>query len=50
MQEHLRLLLIELARLPDAATVVERIRVRKAATSSGLPVDKILVYLDSGRQ
>jgi len=50
LQEHLRLLLIELARLPDAATVVERIRVRKAATSSGLPVDKILVYLDSGRQ
>jgi antitoxin FitA len=50
LQEHLRLLLIELARQPDVGTVVERIRARKAHTSSGLSSGQILSYLDSDRQ
>jgi len=49
LQEHLRLLLIELARQPDVATVVERIRSRKAYTGSGLSSDQILAYLNSDR-
>jgi hypothetical protein len=49
LQEHLRLLLIELARQPDVATVVERIRARKAHTGLGLSSDQILAYLDSDR-
>ncbi len=49
LQEHLRLLLIELARQPDVATVVERIQARKAHTGSGLTSDQILGYLDSDR-
>lgn len=49
LQEHLRLLLIELARQPEVATVVERIRARKAHTGSRLSSDQILAYLDSDR-
>jgi plasmid stability protein len=49
LQEHLRLLLIELARQPDVTTVVERIRARKAHTGPGLRSDQILGYLDSDR-
>jgi hypothetical protein len=49
LQEHLRLLLIELARQPDVTTVVERIRARKAHTGAGLRSDQILGYLDSDR-
>lgn len=50
LQEYLRLLLIELARQPDVATVVERIRARKGHSASGLGTSQILRYLDSDRQ
>jgi antitoxin FitA len=50
LQEHLRLLLIELARQPEVGTVVERIRARKHLTGSGLDAGQILGYLDEGRQ
>jgi hypothetical protein len=50
LQEHLRLLLIELARQPDASTLVARIRARKASTYSGLGVEEVLEFLRSGRQ
>jgi antitoxin FitA len=50
LQEHLRLLLIELARQPEVGTVVERIRARKQLTGPGLDAGQILGYLDEGRQ
>jgi antitoxin FitA len=49
LQEYLRSKLVELARQPDAETLVERIRSRKAATSSSLPPDRILAHHDADR-
>ena len=50
LQEHLRLLLIELARQPDVATVVARIRARKAIVGAGLTGDQILRYRQSDQR
>jgi antitoxin FitA len=49
LQEYLRMLLIELARQPDVATVVERMRARRSHSASGLSSRQILGYLDSDR-
>jgi plasmid stability protein len=49
LQEYLRMLLIELARQPDVATVVERMRARRSHSGSGLSSRQILGYLDSDR-
>lgn len=50
LQEHLRAELIELARRPSAAEWVERIRARKAATSSRLPAERIVQHRDADRK
>jgi antitoxin FitA len=50
LQEYLRGRLVELARQPDAETLVERIRSRKAATASALPAEKILTCRDENRR
>ena len=50
LQEYLRSRLIELARQPDAETLVERIRARKAATGSELPAARIVRYRDEDRR
>ena len=50
LQEHLRLLLIELARQPDVATVVARIRARKAMVGAGLTGDQVLSYRKSDQR
>jgi hypothetical protein len=50
LQEYLRTRLVELARQPDAETLLARIRVRKAATASSLPTDRILSHRDEDRR
>ena len=50
LQEYLRSRLIDLARQPEAETVVARIRARKSTTGSMLPADRILEYLDEDRR
>jgi antitoxin FitA len=50
LQEYLRSRLIELARQPEAETLVERIRARKVATGSALPAERILSYRDEDRR
>jgi antitoxin FitA len=50
LQEYLRAKLIELARQPDAETLVARIRARKAAHSTVLPAEQILAYRDEDRR
>jgi len=50
LQEYLRSRLIELARQPDAETLMERIRTRKAATRASLPADRILAHRDQDRR
>ena len=50
LQEYLRARLIELARLPDAEALVQRIRARKTATGSSLPADRILSHRDKDRR
>jgi plasmid stability protein len=49
LQEYLRSRLVELARQPDAETLVERIRARKSATGSTLSAQRILSHLDEDR-
>jgi plasmid stability protein len=44
LQEHLRAELIELARRPSAAVLMERVRARKARTRSTLSRSKILAH------
>lgn len=50
LQEYLRSRLVELARQPEAETLVERIRRRKAATGSTLSEDQILSDRDADRR
>lgn len=50
LQEYLRARLVELASRPEAAALVERVRVRKAATSSTLPAEQILAHRDADRR
>jgi plasmid stability protein len=50
LQEYLRSELIRLAERPDAATVLERIRRRKAHTGSSLSADDVLELRDLDRR
>jgi plasmid stability protein len=50
LQEYLRTRLVELARQPDAEALLARIHVRKAATGSSLPADRILSHRDEDRR
>ena len=50
LQEYLRSRLVEMARRPDAKTLMARVRERKETTGSVLPVEKILEYIDEGRR
>jgi antitoxin FitA len=50
LQEYLRARLVELARQPDAETLVEKIRARKAVTHSILPEDRIMSHRDDDRR
>jgi antitoxin FitA len=50
LQEYLRSRLVELARQPEAETLVERIRARKAATGSTLSSEQILSHRDEDRR
>jgi antitoxin FitA len=50
LQEYLRGRLVELARQPDAETLMERVRARKAATGSTLSREEILAYRDADRR
>jgi antitoxin FitA len=50
LQEYLRLRLIDLARQPDAETLMERVRSRKRATHSSLSAEQILSYREADRR
>lgn len=50
LQEYLRSELIELARRPDPAALLARVRERKGRTGSQLPADQILDHRDAGRR
>jgi plasmid stability protein len=50
LQEHLRAELIELARRPSVDEFWERVRERKAATSTHLATDDILGHRDADRR
>ncbi|MCA1676471.1 MAG: hypothetical protein LC799_31295 [Actinobacteria bacterium] len=50
LQEHLRNELIELARRPSVEQLLDRVRERKAATSTHLSVKEILEHRDADRQ
>jgi plasmid stability protein len=50
LQEYLRARLVELARQPEAETLVARIRARKSATGSSLAAEQILSHLDDDRR
>jgi len=50
LQEFLRGEMIELARKPDVATLLENVKARKEATGSSLSREKILSYRDSDRR
>jgi plasmid stability protein len=50
LQEYLRTKLVELARQPEAESLVARIRCRKAATGSTLSADRILSYRSADRR
>lgn len=50
LQEYLRLRLIDLARQPDAETLMERIRSRKSATHPSLSAEQILAHREADRR
>lgn len=50
LQEYLRSRLVELARQPEAETLIARIRARKSSTGSTLSADRILGHLDEDRR
>ncbi len=50
LQEYLRAQLIELARRPDPAALVARIRDRKARTGSRIAPERILAHRDAERR
>ncbi|HLF79012.1 MAG TPA: hypothetical protein VJB57_16145 [Dehalococcoidia bacterium] len=50
LQEYLRSQLIEMARRPDARTLIARVHARKQSLHSLLPAEKILAYRDMDRR
>jgi plasmid stability protein len=50
LQEYLRAALIELARRPDPAALIERVRERKRHTDSRLTAKQILSHRDRDRR
>ena len=50
LQEHLRAELIELARRPSVAVLMDRVRARKASTGSALAADQILDHRERDRR
>ncbi|MBI2765806.1 MAG: hypothetical protein HYX53_07840 [Chloroflexi bacterium] len=50
LQEYVKAKLVEVARRPDAQTVVARVRDRKRAAHANLPAAKIHSYRDSDRR
>lgn len=50
LQEYLRGELIDLARRPDPAALMARVRDRKQRTGSRLPAEKILAHRDADRR
>jgi antitoxin FitA len=50
LQEYLRAELIELARRPDPAELIERVRERKHHTNSRLTAKRILAHRDRDRR
>lgn len=50
LQEYLRAQLIELARRPDAASLLTRVRDRKHRTASRLPADRIVAHREADRR
>ncbi len=49
LQEYLRSEMIELARKPDLATLLERVRARKQATDSKLSTQQIVAHRNADR-
>ncbi|MGH4024758.1 MAG: FitA-like ribbon-helix-helix domain-containing protein [Pseudonocardiaceae bacterium] len=50
LQEHLRSELIELARRPSVEQLLDRVRERKAATSTRLSIEEIIEHRDADRR
>jgi plasmid stability protein len=50
LQEHLRSELIELTRQPSVEQLLERVRERKATTSTRLCIEEILEHRDADRR
>ncbi len=50
LQEHLRSELIELARRPSVEQLLDRVRERKATTSTRLSIEEILEHRDADRR
>lgn len=50
LQEHLRAELIELARRPSAAALMERVRARKASTRTTLTAEQIMKHRREDRR
>lgn len=50
LQEYLRWQLIELARRPDAETLMARVRTRKRHTATSLPAERIMAHRDAERR
>jgi plasmid stability protein len=50
LQEYLRGVMIRLAGRPDPDTLMQRVKARKDATGSALPLDRILSHRDAGRR
>ncbi|MGH9038713.1 MAG: FitA-like ribbon-helix-helix domain-containing protein [Acidimicrobiia bacterium] len=50
LQEYLRAQLVELARRPDAGTLMASVRERKGRTRTTLPPERILAHRDAERR
>ena len=50
LQEYLRAQLVELARRPDAGTLMVSVRERKARTGTTLPPERIFTHRDADRR
>jgi plasmid stability protein len=50
LQEYLRAQLVELARRPDAGTLMATVRDRKASTGTTLSPERILIHRDADRR